>query len=70
MSKAKSWFERTLVSIRFVALLAVIESLIGCLGMFYISTIDLWKLFTQLAGYTDAIAVDGQHRNTRTTTFS
>ena len=70
MSKVKNWFERTLVSIRFVALLAVIASLIGCLGVFYISTIDLWKLFAQLAGYTDAIAVEGQHRSTRTTTIS
>ena len=41
--EGKRWFEQTLVSIRFLALLAVIASLIGCPGMFYISTVDLWN---------------------------
>ena len=70
MGKVKRWFEQTLVSIRFLALLAVIASLIGCLGMFYISTVDLWKLFVQMAGYIDAISIEGQHRGARATTIS
>ena len=70
MGKVKRWFEQSLVSIRFLALLAVIASLIGCLGMFYISTVDLWKLFVQMAGYIDAISIEGQHRGARATTIS